>query len=323
MDTVTILRRLWRHRLLVLGAGLLAVGAGIVVSFSFHGPFKLESRKYTVGVASARILVDTPDSQVVDVAPKGSDSTGPRANLIASLMVDGRIKDLIARRAGLRPSQLVGTSEAVAAPAAADTTPTRRSHLLSTRVTTISNGAWLPIIEVETQAPTLAGARRLADAAAGGLRDFLDSKAAADAVPDADRLKVSGLGVAAARAVTRGPRLAYSFIASFLVFLGGCAGILMASSLVKALRTPEAVATPDEPDVLADGIFISHADEEPEAWDLEPGEPSWLDAPGETLLLPPAPMEREEEPAAPIAPTAPPPPQRTAASATWWGGDPI
>ena len=34
-------------------------------------PPKLESRQYHVGVASARVLVDTPDSQVVDLNPEG------------------------------------------------------------------------------------------------------------------------------------------------------------------------------------------------------------------------------------------------------------
>src|SRR5262245_43707122 len=111
MDTVTILRDLWRHRLLVAGVYLLAVLAGVAVLYKISFPPKLEGRKYDVGVAQARILLDTPSSQVVDVAAKGSDSLGVRANLIASLMVDGNVEAAIARRAGLQPDTLIGMTD--------------------------------------------------------------------------------------------------------------------------------------------------------------------------------------------------------------------
>ena len=74
-----------------------------------------ERRSYTVGVANASVLIDTPKSQVVEVAPKGSDTLGPRANVLANLMVDGEIKNAIAARAGLRaeaaPRRSVATGD--------------------------------------------------------------------------------------------------------------------------------------------------------------------------------------------------------------------
>ena len=91
MDTVTILRDLWRRRLLVVGVAIVAVLVGVAVMYKVSFPPKLESRKYEVGVATSSILVDTPNSQVVEVAPKGSDTLGVRANLLASLMTDGVI----------------------------------------------------------------------------------------------------------------------------------------------------------------------------------------------------------------------------------------
>ena len=63
MDVVTTLRELWRRRRYVAGVFVLALIAGAAIMFHGH--------RYQVGVASARILVDTPSSQVVQVAPEG------------------------------------------------------------------------------------------------------------------------------------------------------------------------------------------------------------------------------------------------------------
>ena len=88
MDTVTILRDLWRLRCSCLG---------VTCSPCWPArPSSTRSRSRRSSRAAstrrrghARILVDTPSSQVVEVAPKGSDTLGVRANLLASLMVDG------------------------------------------------------------------------------------------------------------------------------------------------------------------------------------------------------------------------------------------
>src|SRR5688500_15087826 len=110
MDTVTILRDLWRARWVVLFVWFVALLAGMGVLYKISWPLTLETRKYEVGVATTSILIDTPSSQVVEIAPKGSDTLGVRANLIASLMVDGTLKATIARNAGLKSDDLVGIS---------------------------------------------------------------------------------------------------------------------------------------------------------------------------------------------------------------------
>src|SRR3954447_16731468 len=149
MDTLAILRDLYRLRLFVAVIGVLAVLVGMAMVFKISYPLKVESRRYDVGVATVRLLVDTPESQVVEVSPKGSDSLGMRANLLASLMVDGDVKTAIARRAGLPPSKLVGITDAAAEPSPAAKPPGRRAFVLKTRVVTNTDGAQLPIIEIE------------------------------------------------------------------------------------------------------------------------------------------------------------------------------
>jgi hypothetical protein len=240
MQTVTILRHLLRLRAMTLAIGVVAVVAGLLLAFRISFPPKLESRKYEVGTATARILVDTPASQVVDVAPKGSDVLGVRANLLANLMVDGEVKTAIARRAGLRPEQLSGVGDVVTGPsaAAAGATPTdpRHAWIIRTQVLATADGSALPIIEVEAQAPDARSAERLASASVSGLRDSLDSKAAIESVPDAKRLRVSGLGLAQARTETRGPSLVLAFVVMILVFVVGCAILLAMSALVRDYR---------------------------------------------------------------------------------------
>ncbi len=236
METVTVLRELWRRRFLVGVVACLAVFA--CLALTFRPSFPPESRKYEVGVASGRVLVDTPSSQTVTVSPKGSETLGERASLLANLMTEGEVKQAIAKRAGLRPGQLVAVSESAveptAAPAAGPVEP--RGYVLTTRLVTNASGDPLPIIEIEAQAPDAARAGRLATAAIGGLDAYLDSKAVVEKVSDARRLRVSGLGAPQVRVVERGPRRVIALGAAVFIFLAGCAAILLVSGLARSWR---------------------------------------------------------------------------------------
>ena len=242
MDTVKILRDLWRRRLMVAIVFVLALLAAAAVTYKLPS---LQSRQYDVGVASAHILVDTPSSQVVDVAPRGSGTLGVTANLLATLMIDGPIKADIASRAGLQPSQIVGTTTA-AATAAPGASPlpsvpvTRRSYLLNTQVLTNPAGDTLPIIEVDAQAPTAAGAANLTSAAINGMHDYLNSTAASEQVPNADRLRVTGLGAPQPTAAVKGPSSLVGLIVVIGVFLFGCVAILGIGALVNGWRAASA-----------------------------------------------------------------------------------
>jgi hypothetical protein len=202
-------------------------------------PPRLESRSYNVGIATSRIFIDTPSSQVVEVSPKGGDALGNRAGLIASLMVDGTVKAAIGRRAGLQPQQFDAISESAAEGSPADGSPKPRSTVLTTRVVTNTSGEQLPIIEIEAQAPYAPAAARLAQAAVTGLRDYLDTKAALQKIPNAKRLQVTGLGAPQARDVSRGPRKLFVLAAAIFCFLAGCAAIIIISRLASAWQAAE------------------------------------------------------------------------------------
>lgn len=240
MEFVTILRELWQRRTYVALVALLALLVGAAVAFRLPS---LESRTYAVGVADARVLVDTPRSQVLEVAPKGSDTLAVRANLIANLMAEGVVKDAIAKRAGLKPDDLQGVAQTTTSSGSgAAATPKSfgaEDHVLTTRVIMTVEGDQLPIIDIETQAPTTAEAAKLANASVEGLKDFLNSKAATEQVPEAQRLRFSSLGPAQAGELRRGPGVPIAIIATLFVFFGGCAVMLVVLALARGWRAVE------------------------------------------------------------------------------------
>jgi|1186.fasta_scaffold41030_2 hypothetical protein len=320
MDTVTILRRLWRFRLLVASAALFAIVVGCLVVYRYSAPLKLESRKYVVGVATARILVDTPASQVVDVAPKGSDQLGGRATLLANLMVDGEIKSAIAKKAGLAPNKLFSQSDAAPVDGAPAKPANPRGYALGTKVLTTNGGDALPIIEVDAQGPDAASAQRLANAAVAGLREYLDSKAAVEQVPDAQRLRISGLSQAEGHLAVRGPRLLIGVVVAIFLFGFSCIAILLIAGLISALRgTPQTARPPED-------LFAETAPADDEWSTLEA---DWEPL-GEAALVPAeavesngngngsAPAAAGDQPEAAEAPVA----GSAKRSASWWGGRP-
>ena len=271
MSLVHILRDLWRTRTAVALIAVLALLAATAVMYRVTFPGKIETRRYHEGVATIRILVDTPSSQVVAVSPKGSDTLGMRANLIASLMVDGVFKAAIAQRAGVAPNELVGIAEN---DDAADTEsdgplPKRGVDVLRTRVVQDIDGDQLPIIEIETHAADAAAAGKLANAAVDGLRDYLDTQAATEQVPDARRLRVSGLGAAQESDIARGPSLVVAFGIGVLVLFTGCGLLLGGLRLWRIWRVDEMEEAPPL-ELLDEDAWPPVSDIGPEERDAKP-----------------------------------------------------
>ena len=69
---------------------------------------------------------------ILGVAPKGADTLGVRANLIASLMVEGDVRAAIARQAGLAPKDLKGVAESAADVATGSRPPKQEGNVLTT-----------------------------------------------------------------------------------------------------------------------------------------------------------------------------------------------
>ena len=259
MEAIVTLRRLWRQRRLVALVAFAAILVWLMLTYRVTLP--PESREHEVGVATAQILVDTPYSQVVNIASAGSETLVAQASLLAYLMTEGDVKAAIARRAGLRPKQVIGVAEA-AVTSQADVSNAKRGpedSVLTTRLVTESDSGSLPIIQIETEAPDTRRAVRLANAAVAGLRAYLDSKAAVEDVSERRRLRVTGIGAAQAAPVVRGPRSVITFGAAIVVFLIGCAIILLAPTIARAWRADSELDESD--DVVHYGEFLHPLDE--------------------------------------------------------------
>ena len=240
METVTILRLLWARRLWVSVGALVAVAAGMLVAFHVSlVPPGLESRQYRIGQASIAVLIDTPSSQVADLAPPvGSEVLEARSTLFANLLATGEVQALVANNAGIRPDQL----QTIA--------PSSKTNPVATRIATEALGtsgpAGLyhlivtidapPIISIRAEAPDAEAAARLANGAVAALRTHLDRVAAVQRIPPRRKAVVTPLGSAAAGDVIRGPGRVYALIATMLVFGLVCMAIVFFNGLARSWR---------------------------------------------------------------------------------------
>jgi len=245
MELITILRDLWRRRTLVLVTAVIAITVGLVFAFRISlFPPKLESRQYSVGLASAQLLIDTPDSVVADLSPIGADALSARSSLLANVIASDSVRAAIARDAGLPADRVaILTPSATASPS---------GTLLSTRAAQLTNGPsayvvnvrtdpTLPIIAIATQAPTPHAAAILAGTATAELRRYINAVATSQNIPPKRRFVVTTLGAANAAQATRGPRLIVAFVISILTFVFGCALILIVAGVARAWRQAAAL----------------------------------------------------------------------------------
>lgn len=237
MSSVTLLRALWRHRIGVTVIALVAMLSGGLLAY--RPSFPPQRRGYDVGVATASILVDTPKSQVIEVAPRGSETLGTRATLVANLMVDGEIKAIIARRAGLPTKRLRAASQAPDA-ASPLTGVNARSYAYTTSAAVTPDMTTLPIIKVQAQAPNVPQAIALANDVVAGLGEYLDRKASNETVSNARRLRVRALGTAQGHEAARGPGRIMGLLVFVVVLLVGCTILLALDALARGWRAAAA-----------------------------------------------------------------------------------
>jgi hypothetical protein len=243
MELAAILRELWRWRILVALGAALAVLAAIAVTYSITlSPPGLHARSYELGTASTRALIDTPNSQVVDLGsgetntPANVDigALGTRAKLLVNLMAGDALRHAIAERADIRPGELIvfapspasASAPRVAAPEpSADTT---RQHML-----VLEADGELPIISVDARAPSAEQAQKLAAAAVPALSEHLARVAKEQGVPDVQQLVVQQLDPPHGTTVSGGPKRLTAMLVFVVVLAFACLAILAVSSVVR------------------------------------------------------------------------------------------
>ena len=174
MELVAIVRVLWDRKVIVALGAFVAVAAGVLAGQA--------SSQGSLGgaswVGSARLLLDTQDSQLVTSAPVGADTLAMRAALLGDTLSTDGGRATVADAAGVPETELIvlGPSTRIEPPVgtplvartAAAGAASRARYVVEVFADQLS-----PVIAIEAHAPDRAGAATLVQAAAAALRSSL------------------------------------------------------------------------------------------------------------------------------------------------------
>jgi hypothetical protein len=240
-EVVSVLRVLARRRIAIAAGAIAAVAAGLALAGELPlGPAVAVPRPSVV--ASARVLVDTHRSMVGDLNG-GTEAIGEQATLLAELLADDAQVASIAWVAGVASASL---DVRVAARPSAGTPGTLASKIVEATATsgrpyvvTVEPYPSVSIIAIETRAPDVGTATRLARATSGVLAQLVAARAparwrslVAEPLGTVRSLEIAGSS-------RRGPLL--GFVAAFVLFALWCCALVVATGLGRLWRaTPVA-----------------------------------------------------------------------------------
>jgi hypothetical protein len=234
VELVVVLRALWRHRILVVLGIVAATAVGLMVA---------SEKRSRSEIASARVVLDTPRSQLVNAEAKGSETLGWRASLLADLMSTQAVRTRIARDMQVPADSIVVVSPDLAVPAkptplselgldAAAVTP--EPYVLTVSAAAgLSTDVQLPIISIQARAPDRAGATRLANVASAILRT---APSPPENTPGVQKFVVERVGPVRARESLSPPRPLLALGAALVALGFWCCGVGLVSGLVGAWR---------------------------------------------------------------------------------------
>jgi hypothetical protein len=170
MEILPSLRAIRQRRLLLAGRILVATGGILIALAGLVALGRTKSITTSTAVAWTTIALDTPESQLVAVAPPGADTLGWRASLLTHLMTTDNSVQELAGRLGVRADQVAVVDPALATPIVPTAMAQAAAKVASSSVapyalTALVENQSLPVISIEAAAPDRLGARRLANAA--------------------------------------------------------------------------------------------------------------------------------------------------------------
>jgi hypothetical protein len=269
MQLYAILNELWRRRIVVAVALIVSVFIGLMVAFRVSPglPPKLTPRAHTIGVASTRVLINTPSSIVADLNPAGGTSLSTHAQLLGNLLSSDQVHDAIAKSAGLAPADLTISPLAVGGVVQTPLAVTAPAPVGAASVS-VNADPLLPLITINASAPTPKQAAALANGSVRVLQSYIETTAAAQGIPTSRRPVITSLGSAVGLPSVSGPSKMYSAIAIILLFGLSCYMILVVTGgkarirELKELRAMEyeraiALVVPDGPQAAPGGAPAS------------------------------------------------------------------
>jgi hypothetical protein len=283
MEFVSILRDLWQRRLIVAVLIVLGVVAALAVNYKLPS---FEKRSLELGSASSQILVDSPESTLVEGAESNSLAIlSTRARIYAQYLSSPEARASIAKKAGLSPAQLsakgpfsteAGTRNYDPQPAevrAGDISDEKSGYRL---VFTAQED--VPIITVSAQAPSAAEAISIAEASFTTLSRYVsklqagvvrNGSPATDALVSDRGVVVRELGRPEGGTLGGGNNL-MMMIFAFAAIVGlGCVAIPVIQGVVRYWRLLDQAERWTAPETPQDGER-PHGDESRNRVDPEP-----------------------------------------------------
>jgi hypothetical protein len=238
VNFIYFLRELWHRRLaMVVAAIVAAVLATLVVYNVSVSPPALGKRDHIEARGSVEILIDSAKSPIADVG-RNLEPLTARAGVFARYIAGGNVIAQIAKATGIPakqievagPAPLPGEAVGVTAPPA---------KLLPYGIEIVQRDA-LPIVNVETRAPTVQEARELAAAAPGAIRGIVTGIQEQQQIPESKRVTFRVLGPAQADLATEALGLKAAVGIFIVLFALGILLILGLPRLVDAWRSVDA-----------------------------------------------------------------------------------
>ncbi len=238
MGLVGLTRAIWRRRLLIAAGTVLAIAIAVLGIQRGGGVPPTAS-------SVSKVLVDTPSSLVADADARGASTIYIRARLLANLIADDEAKAELARRAGLRPSELAIAGPGAAAPPTVITplaeqaimvAKPRAPYLISVEVEPN-----LPIVSIDANAPDRDQAVRLGRAAVGMLSTVAEGS---PAVGDNVAIEQLGEPLVTSKAAPAGGAKAVGVALFFLIFW--CLAVVLFNGMSQRRKSRRA-GWPDAP----------------------------------------------------------------------------
>jgi hypothetical protein len=244
VNLIRYLKELWRRRVLVAVSIFLAAAISVLAVFQVSVfPPSISKRAKVEAHGSIEILVDSSRSPLADAR---RDLTGltTRAGVFARLMAGGNVIDQMAKAIHV-PVKQIDVAGPVPlpgeAPGVAQAPPQIHPYGVA-----IAQADELPIVSVETRAPTVRDARALAAAAPAAIRAVVRSVQAQQGTPAGKRVQFRILGPAqgAIKNDAKGKKFA---LVLFVALLSLCIVLILGiPRLVVAWRSVPSTAGPPD-----------------------------------------------------------------------------
>lgn len=242
MEARTLIQRLWQCRLAVALVALVAVGAAVASAYHVSSsPFRLTPKDFKFAIARTQLLIDSPRSAYGDVR-QGVAQQMLRAAVYAQLARSNTAVDAIERAAGLPPGRVTAAGPWIGVGERWNTVVP--SPARGTQVRTEGN-PWriafdnqinVPIIDVQTQAPTAQAAIHLAESAAAGVRAAIAELRLQGSLKPKNQVVVRQVAPAQATVEDVGAAKILMVLTFTGVFLAGCLIVLCVATVAPHLR---------------------------------------------------------------------------------------